>query len=84
MPVGSEVIVPFQYLRYFERVYPSFWPLDGQNPAYILRKPLMLIYDKNLIRHGVYPKFPGKGYTAIPNEHLFILADSSWYNQTFK
>ncbi|WP_143016923.1 hypothetical protein [Dyadobacter soli] len=84
MPAGSEVVVPFHYLRYFERVYPSFWPSDGQLPAYILGKPMMLVYEKNLIGSGVYPKIPGNGYTAIPNEHLFILADSSWYNQTFK
>nr|WP_295932933.1 hypothetical protein [uncultured Dyadobacter sp.] len=84
MPVGAEVVVPFQYVRYFEKVYPSFWPLDGQSPAYILGKPLMLVYEKGLIQKGVYPKFPDNGYTTIPNEHLFILADSSWYNQTFK
>ncbi|MCF0050448.1 hypothetical protein LXM25_10290 [Dyadobacter sp. LJ53] len=84
MPVGSEVIVPFQYLRYFERVYPSFWPENGQLPAHILGKPLMYIYIKGLVQNGAYHAFPDKGYTAIPNEHLLILADSSWYNQTFK
>nr|WP_295926490.1 hypothetical protein [uncultured Dyadobacter sp.] len=84
LPAGSEVIVPFLYFRYFESVYPSFWPLDGQFPPYILGKPLMYIYEKDLIQTGAYPKLPGKGYTTIPNEHLLILADSSWYNQTFK
>ncbi|WP_169409447.1 hypothetical protein [Dyadobacter beijingensis] len=84
MPARSEVIVPFQYFRYFEGVYPSFWPLDGRYPAYMLGKPLMLVYEKNLLQNGVYPSLPGKGYTAIPHQHLLILADSSWYNQTFK
>lgn len=84
MPVGSEVIVPFQYMRYFENVYPSFWPVDGQLPPHILGKPLMHILEKNTNQHGFKHKFSAKGYTTIPNEHLFILADSSWYNQTFK
>lgn len=84
MPVGSEVIVPFQYLRYFERVYPSFWPQDGQLPAHILGKPLIYIYEKELVKNGAYRQFPAKGYATIPNEHLLILADSSWYKLKFK
>ncbi|SKB78867.1 hypothetical protein [Dyadobacter psychrophilus] len=84
MPVGSEVIVPFQYLRYFERVYPSFWPQDGRLPAHILGRPLMYVYEKELVQNGAYHVFPAKGYKTIPNEHLLILADSSWYNLKFK
>ena len=84
MPVGSEVITPFQYLRYFERVYPSFWPANGQLPSHILGKPLLFIYEKELVRNGFYHAFPDKGYITIPNEHLLILADSSWYNGTFQ
>jgi hypothetical protein len=84
MPAGSEVIVPFKYTRYFENVYPSFWGRDGQRPFHILGKPLLYVYEKELVNNGGYREFPGSGYKVIPNKDLLILADSSWYNMQFK
>ena len=84
MPAGSEVVVPFKYTRYFENVYPSFWNANGRPPLNILEKPLLYVYEKELVNNGVYHNFPGKNYKIIPNENFLILADSSWYNTQFK
>lgn len=84
LPTGSEVIVPFRHMRYFENVYPGFWEEDGLRPKHILGKPLLYVYDKELVDKGAYHTFPGKDYVTLPNEHLLILADSSWYNLNFK
>ena len=84
MPAGAEVVVPFHYTRYFENVYPSFWKADGRPPAHLIGKPLLYVYEKDLVNKKVYTDFPGKGYSIIPNKHLLILADSGWYNSTFK
>jgi hypothetical protein len=84
LPAGSEVIVPFKYTRYFENVYPSYWVDDTQPPSHILGKPLLYVYEKELVNKGSYHEFPGKDYITIPNEHLLILAESSWYNLQFK
>ncbi|MCF2489340.1 DUF2079 domain-containing protein [Dyadobacter sp. CY347] len=84
LPGGSEVIVPFQHLRYFENVYPSFWENNGAFPLHVLGKPVLYIYEKDLVKRGAYRTFPGSDYQTVPNKQLLILADPGWYKQNFK
>ena len=84
LPPGSEVIVPFQHIRYFENVYPSFWDYGGKYPLHVLGKPLLYVYERDLVKSGFYRTFPGSDYRIIPNEHLLILADPGWYKLHFK
>ncbi len=83
LPEGSEVIVPYKFMSYFQNVYPSPWNFDD-DPFYIFGKPLLYIYQKELIDKEVYLKFPGNDFKTIPNEHLLILAEPNWYKQNFK
>jgi hypothetical protein len=84
LPEGSEVIVPFHYIRLFENVYPGYWEANGRRPVHILGKPMLYIYEKDLVKNGHYREFPGKDYTIVPNDHLLILAESKWYHSQFK
>ena len=84
MPVGSEVVVLFNLARCFENVYLSSWNQDGRLPLNILGKPLLYVYEKELVHNRVYRDFPGNDYKIIPNDHFLILADSSWYNLQFQ
>lgn len=84
LPPGSEVIVPFQHIRYFENAYPSFWDYGGKYPLHVLGKPLLYVYERDLVKSGFYRTFPGSDYRIIPNEHLLILADPGWYKLHFK
>lgn len=84
MPAGSEVIVPFPYTRYFENVYPSYWEDDGGRPLHIFGKPLVYVYEKDLVAEKHYRQFPGKDYIIVPNDHLLILAEPNWYNSQLK
>lgn len=83
LPQGSEVIVPNQYVTYFQNVYPGSWNYDRKT-AMLLGRPLLYVYEKNLIGKVDYYKFPKNGYRVIPNHQLLILADSKWYNQRYK
>ncbi|GLU52954.1 hypothetical protein [Dyadobacter frigoris] len=83
LPEGSEVIVPNQYISYFQNIYPGSWNYD-EKTAKLLGRPLLYVYEKNLIGKVSYYKFPREGYLVIPNDQLLILADSKWYNQRFK
>ena len=70
MPAGSEVVVPFNYTRYFENVYPSFWNTGARPPLNILGKPLLYVYEKELVNSRVYRTFPGKDYKIIQSENF--------------
>ena len=83
LPEGSDVVVPNKYLSYFENVYPASWNYDDGSVR-VLRKPVLYVYEKNLIGKVPYYKFPKKGYKIIPNQQLLILADSTWYSLHFK
>jgi hypothetical protein len=83
LPDGSEVVAPEQYITYFQNVYASAWPLEGQK-LHLLSKPIIYIYEKQYIKqYGLYT-FPEKSYVTIPHHQLLILADSLWYNRNFK
>ncbi|MEO6687399.1 MAG: hypothetical protein ABIN24_15610, partial [Dyadobacter sp.] len=83
LPEGSEVIVPNQYISYFQNVYPGSWNYD-EKTAKLLGRPLLYVYEKDKIGKVNYYKFPRKGYRVIPNDQLLILADSTWYDQRYK
>ncbi|MBE9463540.1 hypothetical protein ACFP1I_11470 [Dyadobacter subterraneus] len=83
LPEGSDVMVPNQYISYFQNVYPGSWNYE-EKPPMLLRRPLLYVYEKSLIGKVSYYKFPQKGYRVIPNHQLLILADSKWYNQRYK
>ncbi|WP_159477353.1 hypothetical protein [Dyadobacter sp. 3J3] len=83
LPEGSDVMVPNQYISYFENVYPGSWNYEEKLPM-ILRKPILYVYEQNKIGKVKYYKFPNKGYRVISNDQLLILADSAWYNQRYK
>ncbi|MCF0059188.1 hypothetical protein [Dyadobacter sp. CY356] len=83
LPEGSDVMVPNQYISYFQNVYPGSWNFEEKTER-LLRRPLLYVYEKNKIGKVSYYRFPRKGYNVIPNQQLLILADSKWYNQHFK
>lgn len=83
LPAGSDVVVPAQYMRYFQNVYPSPWTFEGR-PYHVFRKPVLFIYQKGQVGAGVYQEFPGKGYLVVPHESLLILADSNRYKPHLK
>lgn len=83
LPEGSDVMVPNQYISYFERVYPGSWNYE-EKPPMLLRRPLLYVYEKSKIGKVSYYKFPVTGYSVIPNHQLLILADTKWYNQRYK
>ena len=83
LPEGADVIVPNQYIAYFQNVYPGSWNFEEKTEM-LLGRPLLYVYEKNKIGKANYYRFPRKGYRVIPNHQLLILADSIWYNQHFK
>ena len=82
LPEGSEVVVPADYLTYFQNVYPYNWDLGG-SPK-LLGRPLIFIYEKEKISKANNYVFPKTGYTTIQNDKLLIRIDSLWYSQNFR
>lgn len=74
LPKGSEVIVPDQYQNLFQRVYSYEW----FHKDLILGTPKLYIYEKDKLLKSRDYIIPKKGFTVLPNDHLLILADSTW------
>lgn len=83
LPEGSDVMVPIQYISYFESVYPGSWNFE-EKPPNMLGRPMVYVYEKNKIGKVSYYKFPRAGYSVVPNDELLILAETKWYNQRYK